>query len=290
MNESEKDSHPNYDIWLHWAITRRCNLNCKYCFDHDKDIKKTGEVPKINIPSLIRTLNKTNKIFKINFVGGGEPFLIPNLIEACKEITKKHYVSFQTNLTSIKIKELCERINPKRVTHIHTSLHIKELERLNLMNRLIENFQLCMERGFNIYAREIAYPPLASEVKEYTKFFKENNIELIFSHFVGVYNGKKYPAAYTKEETKIFGFDYKKSVETHKQTGKLCNAGYNAGIVDTQGNIIRCSKVKENLGNIYQDIKFKDNLFKCSIEFCGCPLKIYDPYLFEKALKENKIL
>ena len=122
-----------YDVSLQWSVTNRCNLNCHYCFQFDSEAKRYGEIYKIDIPAVIKTLNKTNKVFRIGFVGG-EPFLVPNMVEACTEITKKHYIAFNTNLTSSNIKEFSEKIDPKRVIHIVASLHIKELEKHNLLN------------------------------------------------------------------------------------------------------------------------------------------------------------
>lgn len=276
----------NYDAWLHWGVTSRCTLNCDYCFDFDSVAKRYGKVLKIDIPAVIKTLNKTNKIFRISFVGG-EPFLIPNMVEACVEITEKHYISFNTNLTSARIEEFSEKINPEKVFNIHASLHIKELEKVNLLDRYINNFLSCKEKGFNIFAIEIAHPSLLNEVEKYKEFFQRKMIDISFSHFIGEYNGKKYPESHTNEEIGIFGLN-KQNTEIHNQKGKVCNAGYNIGLVHPNGDIIRCSQINDKLGNIYEKVTFKDKLIECPIEFCGCPLKSYDEHLFKKALNENK--
>jgi len=77
----------------------------------------------------------------------------------------------------------------------------------------------------------------------------------------------------------------------HNQKGKVCNAGYNVGIVCQNGDIFQCYEIREKLGNIYEEnIIFKDKPIICPIEFCGCPLKSYDEHLFEKAtgIKSNR--
>lgn len=159
----------------------------------------------------MNTLNQTNKIFRIGFTGG-EPFLCSNIVDACVEITKKHYISF-TNLISKNIKGFFEKIDSERIIRIHASLHIKELERLNLLDRYIENFLLCKEKGFDILAQEVGYPPLLGEVEKYKKFFKEKGIELSFTPFYGEYNGNIYPGAYTKQELELFCLDMKDIVK-----------------------------------------------------------------------------
>jgi organic radical activating enzyme len=71
------------------------------------------KIPRtIDIPVLLRTLDATGKIFKIGF-SGGEPFLVPNIIDACVALMEKHYIELNTNLTSLKIKEFAERIKAK---------------------------------------------------------------------------------------------------------------------------------------------------------------------------------
>jgi len=223
----------------------------------------------------------------IGFTGFGEPFLIPNIVEAVKEITHKHYVIFNTNLTSSKIKEFAETIDPKKVVSICASLHIKELERRNLMDRFIDNFLYCRRKGFNIFVRVVAYPPLSCEIKKYTLFFKRFDIKLKFDPFIGVYDGKRYPDSYSSKELSAFGFKHTEIDEFHTK-GRVCNAGYNTGIVGSDENIYTCSQIHENIGNIYKKISFKKKLLKCPIDSCDCPWFKYSVFLFEKALREKK--
>jgi len=279
-----------YDAWLHWNVTDGCNLNCVYCFAFNDTRRKTAEMSKIDIPSLIRTLEKTNKIFRVQFTGGGEPFLVPNIIDACVALSKRHYLGFNTNLTSDKISELVEKIDPSKVVELHASCHIKELERLNLLDMYIDNFMLCQEAGFKIQkVYEVAYPPLADEVQKYKKFFRKNGIKLEFLPFIGKYESKEYPKSYTEEEFKVFDLKVLGSSGTakHFQSENICNAGYNVGVLSPDGNIQTCWSINDTIGNIYEKIEFKKSMKVCPLEFCTCPLKVFDPYLFERALKET---
>jgi len=279
-----------HDAWLHWNATNRCNFNCLYCFSHDDPQKKSGELPKINIPELIRSLDEANKVFKIRFTGGGEPFLVPNIVEACLEITKKHYVGFNTNLICDNVKDFAEKIDPERVANINASLHIKELEKYNLVERFVSNYLLCERKGINIVASSVAYPPLADEAEKYRIFFKEKGIPVNFSFFQGSFNGKEYPRSYTEKEIEQFGLSRLWLKKNYEYQG-ICNAGFNAGIVDPDGSIHPCfSMTKETLGNIYDKIEFKKHLVICPVKRCSCQLKNIDPYIFKKALEENLTL
>lgn len=281
--ETKKVRTKPYDCWLLWFLSNRCNLDCAYCTVGP--IKKSAKITKINIPNLINTLEISRKIFKITFTGGGEPFLVPNLVEACIEITKKHYVSFDTNLTSEKIIEFANKIDPNRVISITASLHIMELEKKGLLQAYIDNFLLLKREGFNVVAKEVAHPLLFDDIQRYRKFFEDKKITLNFDPFLGKHKGKFYPDSYTEKEIKAFGFGKNLKTAYHRK-GKLCNAGYNVGVIDKKGNAYPCNPIKKSIGNIYKKIKFKNNLIVCPFRFCGCPFDSYDPYLYSQAIKE----
>ena len=272
----------DYDVWLHWLVNDVCNLSCSYC-NSDHRLKKYKPKALIDTKALIRTLRQTNKIFHISFSGGGEPFLVPNIIDACAALTERHYISLITNLTSKRIRKFSQTINPSRVKSVLASAHIDELERLGLLKTYIENFQLCRDSGFNITACEVAYPSFADKASRYRDLLGENGIDLTFDPFCGMYNGKNYPDAYTDQELHNFGLDAEKDLLKFQQHGNLCNAGYNTGLVWPDGTIHFCYQIKKEIGNIYQKIHFREQLIRCPFHFCACPLNFYDPYLFHKA-------
>lgn len=253
---------------------------------------------EIDIPALKRTLDASQKIFKISFTGG-EPFLVPNFIEACNAITKKHYITLFSNLTSSEIRRFSNSIDPRKVLEICGSLHIKELERMRLLDRYIENFRLLKDDGFNVKAEVVAYPDLLGDVEKYRLYFKGKGIHIEFVPFRGKYRWKQYPKFYSRKEIEIFGF--KTLHDSHADVsddniigcfyrkGKSCNAGYNAGVVFPSGDIQTCFLIDQSLGNVFSKIEFSNHLIKCPFQYCSCPLNMYDPYLFEKACRESKL-
>ena len=274
--------------WLHWTLTNRCNLNCEYC--SNLSVKNTGRISKINIPKLTESLDKTNRVYKIGFTGGGEPFLIPNLVEACRELTKKHYILLLTNLTLSKTKEFAKKINPEKVLNIIASAHIKELEKRGLLAVYIHNFLLLKQKGFSIETRAVAHPSLLKDAAKYRQLFEKKGIKLKFSPLSIHKNNKKHPYKYSKEEIETFDLknsDYECRKDYYKPAG-ICNAGYNTAVVDPKGNIYICDSIKIKVGNIYDKINFRENLIICPLKFCRCPIHHYDSSLYRKAL-ENKI-
>jgi organic radical activating enzyme len=210
-----------YNALLQWLITDKCNLDCLYC--STKQYAKFEGNIKIDIDAAIRAMDKTGKTFIINVTGGGEPFMADNILELCAAITKKHYLIINTNLTSPKFKLFSEAIDPLKVFYIMASLHIKELERLNLMDRYIDNYLALTGKGFHVIAEEVAHPSLFTEADHYREFFKSRGVPIAFGPFCGQWEGKNYPEAYTAEEKKLFGL--KDNIQAvFFQKGRKCNA------------------------------------------------------------------
>ena len=163
---------------------------------------------------------------------------------------------------------------------------IKELERLRLTDRYASNFLLCKTAGFLIGAAEVAHPSLARQVTKYTTEFRERGVDIRFDPFIGEYEGRKYPEAYTEEEIELFNLDPVSDygIKAFYQKGKMCNAGYNVAVVTPNGHIRACDLSRDDLGSVYTGIKFKKDLTICPFRFCWCPLNIYDGYLYRKAL------
>jgi MoaA/NifB/PqqE/SkfB family radical SAM enzyme len=274
-----KTNKQKYDAWLHWNISSQCNFDCNYCFGKTPFIKQT--INSIDVKKLIKTLNQNNKIFRISFTGG-EPFLIPNIVDACASITERHFISLNSNLILPGIEKFAKLILNERVLFIHASLHIEELIKTNLLNRFIGNFKLLRECGFNIFSEAVADPSLLeTDIIFIRKYLDEHNISFSFGPFIGFKNGKRYPEEYTHNELALFRLQ-NEDFNKFKQKGSICNAGFNAAVVYPSGSVHSCFQLKEKLGNIYEMINFKNEPAICPAGRCDCPLNYYDPHLFNE--------
>jgi len=278
-----------YDTTLMWTVTDYCNFSCSGCIATAKKAGKDYIPERIDISALKKTLDDSNQIFKILFTGG-EPLLIENIIDVFAEVTTKNYMALITNLTNPKVKELGERIDPSRVLFLKASAHLMELEKRNLLDTFLDHYNLLQEKGFTLFTEEIAYPIMADKVDAYKKIFLDRGIELCFQAFRGIWQGKKYPEAYTEEEHRIFNFSSIgiASKEMHYRKNKKCNAGYNACIARPNGDIHRCYDIPDSLGNLYTGIKLYDTLIECPLDFCDCPLAVFESHLFERAMDETE--
>jgi MoaA/NifB/PqqE/SkfB family radical SAM enzyme len=275
-----RNKNQNYDAWLHWDVTKRCNLDCEYCFGKITDA--SIKVHSIKIEQLLSTLDNTNKTFRISFTGG-EPTMIPNFVEACKAISAKHFISFNSNLISNNMKQFATEIAVERVLHIHASFHYDELFRKNLLEKFVVNYNLLRDAGFNIYAEAVAYPEFKNDLLTIKKFTDKNSIKLNFAPFYGTFNNDVYPESYSNEDLDLFNIR-KSDISSYAQKGELCNAGHNVAVVFSNGNVYPCHQIKTKIGNIYEGIDFDTGLVNCPSKKCGCPLNKYDEYLFDKVL------
>lgn len=284
--KKRRNENQNYDAWLHWDVTKRCNLDCEYCFGKITDA--SIKVHPIKIDELLSTLDKTDKIFRISFTGG-EPTMVPNFVEACKALSAKHYISFNSNLITKNVTAFANEINPDRVLHIHASFHYDELLRKNLLAKFFLNYNHLRDNGFNIYAEAVAYLEFKENLPTIKKFAEENFIKLNFAPYYGSFNHNNYPESYSNEDLKLFSIR-QSDISCYAQKGELCNAGHNVAVVFSNGNVYPCHQIKTKIGNIYEEINFNNSLVNCPSKKCGCPLNKYDEYLFEKVLSSTSEL
>ncbi len=280
----------NYDIWIEWKTTEKCNLNCKYCsmgIAQTKNLK----IEKIQIDKLLKTLKRTNKIFKICFTGG-EPLLIPNIVEATEKVTRDHYMSMVTNLISGKIKEICNRVDPQKVHWINATLHIDELERSDLVDKFMDNLVYCRDHNFHMNPVMVGHPDFMSRFNKYKNMLHKEGYKIDILPFFGYHKEKKYPEGYSEEELEVFDIssEHLEGEKRFFRKGKLCNVGYNVVIADEKGDIYSCYNILEKLGNLYNEIKLKNGIVKCPAEFCSCPVSLFDDYLFQRALLEREMV
>lgn len=101
---------------IDWILTEKCNLNCYYCLQN-ADTRMAKRTPvdyrfaqKAEFPMLFH-------------LTGGEPFLVPNLINLINELQAMgHYVSMNTNLTH-STRDFSKLVGKEHFLFINSSYH-----------------------------------------------------------------------------------------------------------------------------------------------------------------------
>jgi len=248
------------DIEFDWHLTNKCNFNCVYCHPQIKRVLNTSDHHNYSNTHILKSFNNLGKTCHI-FMSGGEPLLFPNFVKFCKELTKNHYISINTNFSLPSIKEFAKEINPNKVIGIYAALHILERERLKIpIQGFAENVVLYQNKGFNIAVFYVLYPSLLNRFPNDFNKLKSAGVKKVAGKiFKGVYGGRLYPDGYTVKERQLilsFEDDYKYS-KTYLDgkiffKGRLCDAGRRFFKIDVDGNVRRCASTPGSLGNLYK--------------------------------------
>jgi len=260
-----------------WMINSICNFDCPYCFINKCDKNLIGNS---NIEPIIDFLDKTGK-WDLRLMGG-EPFLHPKFLEICRRATENHTVSVISNISSPLVYDFAKTIDPKNTVYFTCSLHLTELEKFNLKKDYIAKFNLLNEKGFNPVPTFVMYPPLLKKFDDTYNYFKENGVDIYALNFCGYYNGKLYPASYTRKEFSMVK-KYSHGIKSNAIKGRisfkglLCRAGYDNIVISTNGDVKKCQSSNAIMGNIFErNVKLFDCPQICDIDICGCAGEGYD--------------
>jgi|GEM_PF-713656 len=273
--EMMKDKKTDFDIYIHWNITQECNFSCSYCV-----VNATHAAPKeIDVDRIIQRLNRSNKTLFISF-SGGEPFMVPNFTELNQELTKKHRIRIDTNLS---LKDECIKfaniINPDKVLEICFSAHVLEWEkRPNGLDELCCMVKMFQAKGFKMIGKYVAYPPLMERMEKDIDFFDSRGIKILPSYFWGVFNGKRYPVedgriSYSEEELRLIEkLNPHVRTQLQKVRNNFCQAGCAAFTINQDYEVLMCDRIQKKLGDFFGEWNLLPKVVRCTKMFCTCPL------------------
>lgn len=259
-----------------WGINNVCNFNCQYC-PQQHDISKSSFL--IDTEILSESLKFLDGEWLI-YLTGGEPFLEKNIIEICKVITKRHFLSINTNLSTSNLFNFADKTDPARTLSISSSVHIGVRENRDLkLKSFIEKILYFQSKGFNIIASYVTHPVLFDRIKSDFEYLKSKGIQKVrIKIFRGVYKGKLYPQAFNPDQREFLNSmeaDYPEIeilLNKHNYFGQLCAAGQNFFVMDRDGNLKRCSGTYRTYGNLFQNNMVEDiEMRPCPLKQCVCP-------------------
>lgn len=266
---------------MRWWMIRRCNFNCSYCFQ--KEVNEYGQAEehtcgKYSAQHIAERFDETGKVWYI-YMTGGEPLLYPDFVELARKITRRHYISVSTNLSTPNVYELAEAVDSGRIYRINASVHIQEQEKIkDGVKEYLRKFLHFQERGFNIHLVYLTYPPLLGRIEEDVKRFRGEGVKQIkIKMFQGKYEGRHYPRDYSNEEREFIkglGLDnYEQEILACRVSflGRKCRAGHRAFNMDMWGNVTRCSTLNDEYGNLFEGtFRPGGSSRRCSAKKCAC--------------------
>lgn len=155
-------------------VTNSCNLNCAYCFEHNKNGLKmsTNMVEKIIDKSYENYVlnNETKFPFVVNFFGG-EPFLAFDVMEHAMKYAnnKKYNISFgvTTNLTMLTdhMIDIIEEYELGLLVSVDGIKKIHDRNRCNSYDIVISNLKKLIDRGLK-HLIEIRMTVMPADLKD----------------------------------------------------------------------------------------------------------------------------
>src|ERR1700756_5326672 len=188
----------NYDIEADWITNLLCNYNCEYFFLRS-DVEAQG-VLALEPKQYAEFFEKTGKTWMLH-MSGGEPFIHDKAVDVMAEVTKKQFLSINTNGTqTVRINKFIDTVCADRVEYIHIGLHSAERTKRNGWETLFKNMRKLKEYGHTVFASLVMEPKVLDEFQViYTTVFNSTGCLLLPK----LLRDSSYPKGYTHREREL---------------------------------------------------------------------------------------
>lgn len=275
-----------------------CNYSCPYCVagQNDKQNMTTRWDP-VNLDQIIQNLKYLSYKIKVRIGVAGEFFLSKSLIEGAR------HLSLADNVVSVNLITNLSFTYKQYENFFHGFDHSKISIVASYHPSEIKNKEKWLQTACHIKKRYdfavvlVAYPPFLKDLLKIKKEFAEYGIEVFVQGFIGNYDAREYPGAYTAEEKKLLRkvfysrHDYEFFVESKKPG--LCNAGYRSFYVDMTGMVKPCGMgaLSPVIGSLLtnSEIKLWNGPRPCMYDTCFCDTENINTVIFEQYYKHTGI-
>jgi len=273
-------------------LLNTCNYRCAYCFFPDTVL---GEKLKTAAtPDAWQAAFDATDLTWLLHITGGEPTIYPDFAALCERLTKRHYISFNSNLSQPSVRGLIGRVDPSRVNFINAGLHAVERERKQGLAVFLENVGALRAAKFPLIVSIVATPEVLANAEGVSGLLQPLALVPVPKVLRGTFDGKNYPAAYTAEERHHFRrmSDAARAVYApslaamaerptidpfhddrvlHRvptYVGRSCEAGHKFVSISPDGDVYRCSQ-KSALGNLLDGtMALRTEAAKCDTHYC----------------------
>jgi len=262
-----------YEIEADWQLLNTCNYRCAYCFF---DAGTLGEKLRsfASPEAWENAFNATGKTWLLH-IAGGEPSLYPNFVELCCRLTRRHYISFNSNLTGASLADFAERQDPSRVSFINAGLHLAEREERSGIRRFLEHAELLRKNEFPIMVSVVATPAVIERYTDAISLLNGVGLFPVPKLLRGAFDGRVYPQSYSETDRTRFRAYAAQARQAYESllarrseaftinmfdddeflvgepsfAGRSCEAGRRFVRLNPDGEVFRCSQ-KTRLGNL----------------------------------------
>lgn len=243
-----------------WWTSMACNFKCKYCWE--VQAQERGEFKPIPLKPASEWLVVWNRLKPALLdITGGEPFLMPDLVELIVGLDPSIRVGLTSNL-SHPLLEFVRLISPERVVSIAASFHPTENgTRQHPMNPeiFVGRCLFLQSRGFRVTVNCVAWPEQLYLIPAWAEMFRSHGLRFHVDPYSPI---AYYPYEYTDAERRYL----EPWVLPNRQTGLRviqptkpvvvdCSGGLDHLSVQPDGSAWRCILERQlginPLGNVF---------------------------------------
>ena len=159
----------NIPLWTHLWVTRKCNLNCDYCYVHDVNY------PEMNTVDMKRAIKhiKDNLGCRLIAIMGGEPLIRRDLPELISYMTDNNIYSFLTTNGTLLNERMLYMLGEAELDFLEIS--IDGVRESNVSKKcgknIISNLKTAIDIAANIYDIGLSINMIITK-QNYTEFDK----------------------------------------------------------------------------------------------------------------------
>lgn len=250
-------------LWQFNGRYAHCNYSCPYCyvatsvnkgmhFNYDMETwEKAFE----------RHFQNQNVVFYFSY---GEPMMAGNIFYEALEMIGRHPL-WEVRMTS-NVSLPMERLMNTRVAKegrlsINASFHPTQIT----IDKFLEKCDEIRAHGMEPSIIYVMYPKQIDDLERYIAIFRKKGYRVHIRAFRGLYKGKKYPQAYTKEQwIKTAKYmdrgNFKYQLHAVNGLGRMSMLGMSHILVDNYGKIEMCDSYvgDRHYGNIFDEKIYLD--------------------------------
>jgi len=233
-------------------VTRRCNLTCGYCTEHDNS---SNPVAYDNLRRRVDALHRL-RVTHITILGG-EPLLHPQISQIVAYGRAHSTVSITTN-GSLVSDDIIERLNDADLNHMQVSIDSAEVDPTHYLQKTLKLLQPKLERlkakaRFDVHLAAVLCEKSADGVEPLLQKASEIGMPITLSIVHDptgrcAIKGEQYVSKweyYGRQANQfgfgMIGFEYGRKLLAGEMPAWKCRAGARSLYIDEFGNAQYCS-------------------------------------------------
>lgn len=282
----------NYTIEADWHLLHTCNYRCQYCFFSAEVLG--SKLRKHATPEQWQSAFEATGETWLLHITGGEPTIYPDFVELCERLTKRNFISLNSNLSHRSVQQFSRSIDPGRVSFINAGLHLDERDARTDREMFVRNAESLCAAGFPILISLVATPRALAQFDEAVELLEPIGLYPIPKLLRGPLDGSVYPAAYTENDKSLFrkfsatardfyqfmdGWKERPSIDMlHDDAfldsgepdfnGVMCDAGFRFVQINPNGEVSRCGAISMGGNLLAGTFVRRQRAEPCNTRYC----------------------